>query len=221
MKTPRIAWSLLAIGLLALTLASHAPPASADLVFDVGQVFSGDAPAGSAPWLRATFKTTGVNTVSLTLKNLLQDAGEFVSEWYFNVDPAISAASLSFLHVSGDVADSIDKGTDAFKADGDGLFDIRFNFKIAPPANRFKGGETIVYTITGTGLTENSFNFLSKPDGGHGPFKTAAHVQGIAGGKSGWIAATDPIPEPAFYQMAALLGLGGLGALRLRKSRRS
>ncbi len=57
----------------------------------------------------------------------------------------------------------------------------------------------------------------------------------LGGGNADWINVTDEgtgkyqdwiaeggttfVPEPAFYQMAALLGLGGLGMLRLRKSR--
>jgi hypothetical protein len=49
-----------------------------------------------------------------------------------------------------------------------------------------------------------SFNFLSAPDGGSGPFLTAAHVQGIGprGDDSGWVT----VPEPTG------LALAGLGA---------
>jgi hypothetical protein len=47
---------------------------------------------------------------------------------------------------------------------------------------------------SGGTLTAASFDFLSTPAGGHGPYLTAAHVQSIGAGEdSGWVTA----PEPA------------------------
>jgi len=60
----------------------------------------------------------------------------------------------------------------------------------------------------------------------NGEFLFAARLTsvGLPGGSregSSKVGTNAPVPEPAFYQMAALLGFGGLGALRLRKSRRT
>jgi hypothetical protein len=67
-------------------------------------------------------------------------------------------------------------------------------------------------------LTASSFNFLSAPDGGHGPFYTAAHVQGIGidGNFSGWVT----VPEPATWALVTTGGAGLALAARRRWRRR-
>ncbi len=111
---------------------------------------------------------------------------------------------------------------DAFKANGNGQYDVALSFSTASSdKNRFTANEYLSFNITGiSGLTANNFSYLSFPAGGHGPFYAAAHVQRIGtGGLSGWIDPTGnmitPIPEPA---SAALL-LVGVGALFLRGRR--
>ena len=46
--------------------------------------------------------------------------------------------------------------------------------------NQRKSSQT--YLITGTGVTESSFDFLSAPAGGNGPYFAAIHVQNTPGG---------------------------------------
>lgn len=117
----------------------------------------------------------------------------------------------------GSAPNSIGTGVDAFKADGDGWFDILFDFPPPPGSQnaRFTAGETVVYDITYTGpIDVNSFDFSSAPGGGNGTFLSAAHVQQTGGGSgSGWIGAA--VPEPA---TALLLG-GGLVALAAGRRR--
>jgi hypothetical protein len=156
------------------------------------------------------------------MQNFLS-SGEFVRFWGFNVSDTILASGFSTANVSfvsGDAAEGILVGSNVSNVQSStqaGLFDIRFAYDNAPPANRFVGGETSVYTFTAAGLTENDFLAFSAPDGGvPGGWYTAARLQGLPNGGSGSIGA---IPEPAFYQMSGLLILGGLGALRMRKNR--
>ena len=199
--------------------------ANADFSLTLHNEFSGGAqPAGS---VTAAFSTVAPGIVDLTIASLLKDS-EFMSEISFNLDPgppALNPASLQFALQSsggnGFVLNSIDKGVDAFQADGDGKYDIRFNF--APPpggtTNVFDNSDTVTFRITGiAGLTAESFNFLSAPAGGHGPFTAAAHIQGVApnalGQTSGWIA--PGVPDGG----TTIMLLGGafacLGAFRRR-----
>lgn len=183
-----------------------------DLQFDLSVEFSGAvAPDGPGPYLRATFEDVP-GGVELTMASLLIGSTEFVDEWYFNLDPALDPALLSIAYsAGGPSAGSVMQAVDAFKADGDGLYDFRFDFANAPPSSRFNGSDSVTYLITSSeSISSASFNYLSAPDGGNGPFVTAAHVLGTGdGGNSGWIT----VPEPATAGLLAI-GLVLLGARR-------
>ena len=187
------------------------------LTYDLSVEFSGATPpAGAAPWLRAVIDdggSPGSVTMALSTPNLV--AVEFVSKWYFNLDPLLDPTSLIFsapTKVGSFTDPSISLAVDAFKADGDGKYDIKLDFAVNDGfPTRFGVGDAVTYTITGIPtLTASSFNYLSLPAGGHGPFETAAHVQGIYGNDSGWVT----VPEPATM---SLLGIGALGLVRRRR----
>lgn len=189
----------------------------ADIVtYDLSVEFSGASPpGGAAPWLRATFDDGGgAGSVDLRLEAANLTGTEFVFQWTFNLDPLLDPTDLIFSAPTktGSFDDPVvGLGTDSFMADGDGLFDIRVLFANSDGApTRFGSGDAAEYTITGiAGLTASSFDYLSAPAGGQGPFPTAAHVGGIGanGEDSGWIT----VPEPA--SLALLL----LGACVLRR----
>lgn len=204
--------------LAAACLFAFAGSATAATVsFDFNHVYSGTAPAGSAPWISAVFTDSASNQVRLTLSAGGLTGSENVEEAYFNLDPALALGSLSIGYVSGTEADAVDKGVDAFKADGDGRFDLLFQFS---PGSGFDPGESAIYDFSYAGLpnafSAASFEFLSAPAGGHGPFLAAAHIQDTGGGAgSGWIAPV-PLPAPLALLAAALAGL--LPAVRWRRA---
>jgi len=188
------------------------------VVYDSSLEFSGGTtPVGAAPWLRATFDDGGGSgKVNLKFDATNLTGSEFVSGLYFNLNPALDPLALTFGSITkvGSFQDpTITTGVDAFKADGDGKYDLLFSFATSGQGGgslRFGAGESMSLDISAPGLTAASFNFLSAPDGGHGPYYTAAHVQSIGTGDgSGWVT----VPEPSTYLLATLAGFG-LWAIR-------
>jgi hypothetical protein len=226
-------FNLLKLGLYTLVLTLLLGSARAGvLTFEHNIEFSGATPPeGAAPWLTATFDDSfgGANTVRLTMSTSGLTDAEFVSQWYFNFDPDLVPSSLSVSAV--DLSDvgptTLSLGVDTFQADGDGKYDILFDFPPPPGqfADKFTAGEQVVVDFTYISpIDVNSFDFLSAPAGGHGPFLSAAHVQGIGpnDGDSGWVAPggdvpPQQIPEPGIL---ALLGTGLLGMTLLGRRRR-
>ena len=197
-------------------------------VFEYDVTISGVAPSSNSPWLTATFDDSysGANTVRLTMFASNSLGNESISEWYFNFDPSLDLAELSFNEISSDGVDMSKSqtgpftGVDAYQADGDGLYDINFIFPPPPgrPADRFQAGETVVYDITYTSpIDVNSFNFFSSDGGGQGNYLSAAHVLNTSGGgSSGWVGV---VPEPVSSTLF-LVGAATLGFRRLRRNRK-
>jgi hypothetical protein len=213
---------LLAAALAGVLAIQIAPDAQASTVtFNYTAIISGDTPAGTSPWVQATFDDGGSSgTVTLTMTTSGLTGSENVSGMYFNLDPTLNPTSLSFsfssLGSSGPAATSVQHAsTDTYKADGDGKYDILFNFSTG---SGFNPNETVKYSITGIqSLTAQSFNFLSacgNPScSGPGNFYAAAHVQNTPGTGSSWIASNVgvvPLPPAVWLFGSGLLGLMGM-----------
>ncbi len=229
------------IGLFACLPLASVQAGSLTLEFDTsfGNPLDPDTapPDGTGPWLTAVFDDGGLAgsvTLTLTVGDIgLGDVGSV----YLNLDPIVDPTSLTFAVIGGTGPAAATGSYDpppgllanGFQADGDGLYDIWFEFP-PPPGNqaaRFNANETLIYTITDTTntLIANSFNFLSAPsldpNSTKGPFLAAAKVLdtgsstvpcvGGDGECSDWIAPPSAvIPVPAsVWLFGSALGLLG------------
>jgi hypothetical protein len=210
------------VAALAAMLVLPAPSSAAGILYQFDTPFgTSTVPPGSPPpWLDATFlDTTG--GVFLTLSNADLAGTEKVDVVALNLNPRLNPANLTFgsqSSVGSFTAPTIGTRADAFKADGDGYYDIEIQFNTGGGSSAtFGNGESVTYLLGGiSGLTVPDFEYHSAPSGSAGPFYATAHIQGIGTGNvSAWVEpglGPVPVPEPgagAILNMAAAAWLGG------------
>lgn len=201
-------------------------PAFATITYSVSlnTVFTGATPAGTPPWLTATFVQTGSDTGKLTLTshltspNVLKglESSNAAVGWAFYLDQSLSSVTCS----SGTCGNS----HSGFKASGfnaqhnTGFFNLGFGWGPGSSTHPvFKAGSSAVYDLTfSSALTGDPFAVNSAG------YSSVAHVQQITVGGSGWIVGGAPsvsVPEPAELGMfgLGLLALGLFAGLRRRR----
>ncbi len=189
------------------------------------------SPPGPPPWIIITLDDIANNgSLEMTIDNAGLLSGGFVSELYLNFDDTEDVTLLNFAHLAGQDVGSfiapsvgsattpIELGMNAYKADGEGYFDIRFEFDTTSnaPDKRLGPGESIAYTIThpSVWLTLEMFLQWSEASGGSGPYVAAVHLQGSEPSIGGWFShgtsedGGEPVivPEPASGILLALTG---------------
>jgi hypothetical protein len=189
------------------------------LIYELNLEYSGGTnPAGSRPWLVATFENDTIEQgqVNLKLEARGLTGNEFVSNWYFNIDPTYT--NILTISPEANASPVIQNQYSAGPALG---FDIEFNFPTSNSSGLRFGAESVLnYYFWGAGLDETDFDFLNAS--GSGPFSSAAHVQSIGlNSGSGWIGTggsnTVPVPEPATMLLLSI-GLSGLAFFGRKRS---
>lgn len=220
----RWAW-LTGVALLSAATAAQA----STITFGLDVTFSGTPPSGS-PTVTLTDTAAGVE---VSISSFPLSGTEFIDDVYLNFTGDVSV--LSALYQSGVVANNVSFGSNSFKADGDGYFDILIDYP-PPPGNAgtFTADLTSSYVFSLAGINTSMFNASSfcETGCGTGSYFAAAHIQGLAGGLSAWVGdgngpnppppppppPPDSVPEPASM---VLFGMGMVGAaMRVRKRAR-
>lgn len=209
----------------ALFAVPRAAFATITSTISLGTVYTGATPAGTPPWLTATFTQTGSNTGTLTLTSHLTspnalkgfESTHAAVGWAFYLDQSLSSITCK----SGTCGNS----RSGFYAGGvntgpihAGTFNLGFGWGPGSSTHPlFMAGSSAVYDLTfSSALTGDPFAVNSAG------YSSVAHVQQITVGGSGWIVGGTPsvsVPEPAELGMfgLGLLALGLFAGLRRRK----
>jgi hypothetical protein len=221
-------------GVTAALLAGAMSVGASTVTYDFGTLTGGTAPNGTPPWLEAVFSDNGqpANTVQLTVSAGNLTGNEFVSCWYFNLNPALDPLGLTVTATdsTGSFIDpTVLTGANSFKAGQDGKFDMLLGFNTGASASgHFGAGNSITFTITDpAGLTANDFDWVSTAAGGSQPYTSAAHVEGISDdGADAWINPTSTLLQSSSVDRsvpdgAATISLLGASLLAIEGFRRT
>ncbi|MGB7769449.1 MAG: hypothetical protein WBN22_11430 [Verrucomicrobiia bacterium] len=184
-------------------------------------------PGGQTPQIQATFQDESPGTVLLTITSPDLGCGEFLSDLYFNFDPADNVKRLCFAGwdgACGQAFATISTGANAFKADG-GYYDVHFDFS-RMDNGKGAGDDSIAYLITGRGLDAFDFAFVDSTGNcanAYGTYYALARIKGICG-KDEWLGcrSVQPVPEPSpLGLLASATGLGWCIGPRLNRMTRT
>jgi len=179
-----------------------------------------DYDVGGQPALEAVFSDSS-SGVTLNISAL--GSGDGINSIYFNLNPLLPPSSLLFAPAGfsgSSFSDySVQSGTDCFKVDGGGKYDIKFSFPNTP----ISSGDSITFDIAGiAGLNAGDFAYLSTPGvGSNGPSISSAILTGSGGAP---IVVLDQFTYdasvPDSFPTAAMVGLSFAGFEVVRRMRR-
>ena len=182
-----------------------------------------------AIWVTANFQQDGDNTVTLTITGAGLTSGLYLDQLAFNVSSsyATSTNPLTIRETSRsgtfgvvDIQPPDGSTTTPFHqitsqntqtVAGSGSFGTGFDVLLDFPsagADRFNGSDSVVFTLTATGLLESDFNFLNTANTAH----VGAHIAGFPPDSqtppmtSAYVSDV-PIPAAAWLFGSGLLGL--------------
>lgn len=215
----------LAVWLILAALIMFVERASAAVIsWDYNYEYTGATPpAGPAPWLNITIDDEiAPGSVAIVMTSFLTGT-EYVKELLLNFEEdtfPLTPDDFVYLPSSGPNP-MVNVGENAFRAGGDGFFDIRFDFDIASSGDRFGAGEHVMFLVMRPDISALSFDHLSVL--GPTQWPTVAHICSIdpCGQESGWITVEDkhspvPEPDPGTLLIIGLLLMGVAGLVNMR-----
>ncbi len=177
------------------------------------------APGGQAPRIEAAFEDVSPGKVLLTVTASDLTPGEFLTDLYFNFDPADNIHQLHFIRPDQPLSrffSGFSRSENSFDTDSSGCFDI--HLKLGKPGREGYAGYpadgTTTYCIVGPGLNASDFAFQNSFGSCAGSYYALARVGNSC--DSEWLGCSSqgtpqPVPEPT---SAALLVLAaGIGSL--------
>lgn len=211
-------------------------------VRDGGSVgITGDYPrsGNGSMWFSGPSGAKADAELYFSASHLLSDVSAFSYEWYRDSSSTAPAhyhpALRLFVDADGNIATSGDRGYL--------VFERAYNPSVQPvPQDTWVTDNALSANLWSTGNLPDAFAVYNRNLSGWSQVMSSARVLGISTGiGSGWAGSYDgavdnitigfggvdttynfelaaaPIPEPVFLQFGSLLGMAGMGALRLRR----
>lgn len=207
------------------------PAVSSDassVIYQFEPVSAVSFPSGQPPQITATFQDIQPGSVLLTISASNFAPDDYLSDLYFNFDPADNVHRLHFQGTDGPrglTSPRISTGVDSFMAN-DGYYDVHFGFKRGSKVT-FANDGSVNYLIAGPGLDASDFLFADSTGRGAntlGTYYSLARIQGTSS-NSVWMVTTmtmlQPVPEPAAFAFLApaVLGLWWSNRWRMKRMR--
>lgn len=205
--------------LFAASMMLLAPRAMATIQFQLDNVWNGSTPTTTGPWLTADFTTIGSGgAVQVTLTGNMASS-TFIDQLTFNIASSFTPSSVAASQSTGPTAtfykttQNANGGTTITGYGNDKGWDfvLKWPTSNSNPSARFSGTDTVTFTLTAAGLTEDDFKYFNATGDKH---YIAAHIMGF--GSSGAIdGCISTVPEPSTFIAGAMaLVPVGLGVAR-------
>ena len=133
------------------------------VIYQFEPISTGPVPGGPAPQIDATFQATSPGKVVLTISTADLINGEFLSDLYFNFDPADNVNRLNFTREyspGGPLLAKVSTGDNSFQVGSYGDYDIHLAFS-RTSLGTSSGGNHVTFQIAEPGLNALDFAFAA------------------------------------------------------------